>query len=136
MSAVALSGTFYPYPLLGSTVFTGLAILTCLEFANTRINGKLIQCALVVFLASLFRFESIAVVIPIVAYLVFVLRRLLILAPIWFSIILSTSAGLVQNKIKFDNPFQSGVGWNIGIQDPSFKIWSIDYFKPNVKRCP
>ena len=132
MSAVALSGTFYPYPILGSTVFIGLAILSCLEFANSKTNRKLIQCALFIFLASLFRFEAIVVAVPIVAYLVFVLRRVITIAPIWLSIILSTAAALTQNKIKFDDPFQGGIGWNNGIQDPKFKTWSVSHFIPNV----
>ena len=133
MSAIALSGTFYPYPILGSTVFIGLAILSCLDFANTKTNGKLIQCALCIFLASLFRFEAIVIAIPIVAYLVFIFRRIITMAPIWLSIIGSTTAALVQNKIKFDDPFQGGIGWNNGIQDPEFKTWSVSNFVPNAK---
>lgn len=130
--ALVTSGAYYPYPILGASFIMTLALLFFVDAASSKRIKTFYAACVAIFGASLFRTE-VLLILPVV-FLLFVRHESRAKIARWMTgtFAIGFAAFISQAWIKYDDPFQSGIGWNVGIQDPTFKAFSLEYLRFNL----
>lgn len=132
---IQMSGTFYPISQTGVSIFIALTFICFTKYQKEKNELFLVIGTFLIFLGSLFRFEiMVCLIIPfslMFYYYGFNFKKFLRSKVFLTNVILSLFSGFVfciQNYLKFDDPFNSGIGYNHMINDPTMKGLSTKFF--------
>lgn len=135
---VQSSGTYYPLPFIGFSIFVPVAFLYLTGFVKNGGTQDLVISCFYFFLVSLFRAEGLIFFAAVVAA-VFSKVRTKQFLPHQAMVLLAGSFSayifLLQNKLKWNDPFNSGIGFNPAIiQGPTFKPIQISFLEERFRQ--